>query len=112
MGTVRWASGAWKGECLKPLPVFEIPRGMGAGKAAGAGAALGMASAPPRGAQVDLRLPRVPLPWNAIYCLLAIATWLYTQPELGRMAEFRVDWVAQIYVRNLCSCCCLRADYT
>jgi sterol desaturase/sphingolipid hydroxylase (fatty acid hydroxylase superfamily) len=39
-------------------------------------------------------------PWNAIYCLLAIATWLYTQPELSRMAEFRLDWIAQIYFRN------------
>ncbi len=41
------------------------------------------------------------LPWNAVYCLIAIATWLYTQPELSRMAEFRADWIAQIYLRNL-----------
>ena len=40
-------------------------------------------------------------PWNAIFSLMAIATWAYTQPELSRMAEFRVDWIAQIYVRNL-----------
>ena len=40
-------------------------------------------------------------PWNAFFGLLAIATWLYTQPELARMAEFRVDWIAQIYLRNL-----------
>ena len=40
-------------------------------------------------------------PWNAIICAIAIATWIFTQPELSRMAEFRVDWIAQIYVRNL-----------
>ena len=40
-------------------------------------------------------------PWNAILCLIAIATWAYTQPELSRMAEFRIDWIALIYVRNL-----------
>lgn len=40
-------------------------------------------------------------PWNAFYCGLAILTWLYTQPELSRMAEFRIDWIAQIYLRNL-----------
>ena len=40
-------------------------------------------------------------PWNAILCLIAIVTWIYTQPELTRMVEFRVDWIAQIYVRNL-----------
>jgi sterol desaturase/sphingolipid hydroxylase (fatty acid hydroxylase superfamily) len=40
-------------------------------------------------------------PWNAIIGLTAIATWFYAQPELSRMAEFRVDWIAQIYVRNL-----------
>ena len=40
-------------------------------------------------------------PWTVLYCLLAIATWVYTQPELSRMAEFRLDWIAQIYLRNL-----------
>ena len=40
-------------------------------------------------------------PWNALFCLLAIATWAYLTPELSRMAEFRLDWIAQIYVRNL-----------
>ena len=40
-------------------------------------------------------------PWNAIFCLLAVLTWFYTQPELSRMAEFRLDWIAQIYFRNL-----------
>jgi sterol desaturase/sphingolipid hydroxylase (fatty acid hydroxylase superfamily) len=40
-------------------------------------------------------------PWNVIIGLIAIAAWTYTQPELSRMAEFRVDWIAQIYGRNL-----------
>ena len=40
-------------------------------------------------------------PWNTIIAAIAILTWFYTQPELARMAEFRVDWIAQIYVRNL-----------
>ena len=40
-------------------------------------------------------------PWNAIFCLTAFATWFFLQPELSRMAEFRVDWIAQNYVRNL-----------
>ena len=40
-------------------------------------------------------------PWNTIIAAIAILTWFYTQPEFARMAEFRVDWIAQIYVRNL-----------
>ena len=40
-------------------------------------------------------------PWNVIFCLTAIATWFFLQPELSQMAEFRVDWIAQSYVRNL-----------
>ncbi len=40
-------------------------------------------------------------PWNAFFCLVAIATWHTTQPELSRMAESRLDWIAQIYLRNL-----------
>lgn len=40
-------------------------------------------------------------PWNAIFIGIAIATWAFTQPDLSRMAEFRIDWIAQIYVRNL-----------
>ena len=41
------------------------------------------------------------LPYNAIFWLIAIGMWLYTQPELARMAEFRIDWIAQIYLRNV-----------
>jgi len=41
------------------------------------------------------------LPWNAIYFAIALATWAYLTPELSRMAEFRIDWIAEIYFRNL-----------
>ena len=41
------------------------------------------------------------LPWNSIFCGLAIAMWFLTQPALASMAEFRLDWMAQIYVRNI-----------
>ena len=40
-------------------------------------------------------------PWNAIIFAIVIAAWFATQPELSRMAEFRLDWIAQIYLRNL-----------
>ena len=40
-------------------------------------------------------------PWNLMFGLIAVATWVYTQPELSQMAEFQVDWIAQLYVRNL-----------
>ena len=40
-------------------------------------------------------------PWNAIYMLIAIGTWFYLQPALERCVEFRVDWIAEMYVRNI-----------
>ncbi len=40
-------------------------------------------------------------PWNAFFCLIAVATWAYLTPELSRMAEFRAGWIAQIYLRNI-----------
>ena len=40
-------------------------------------------------------------PWNAIYMLIAMGTWLYLQPALERCVEFRVDWIAEMYVRNI-----------
>jgi sterol desaturase/sphingolipid hydroxylase (fatty acid hydroxylase superfamily) len=41
------------------------------------------------------------LPWNPIYFAIALCTWVYLTPEMARMAEFRVSWMAEIYVRNL-----------
>ena len=40
-------------------------------------------------------------PVNAFFMLVAIVTWRYTQPELSRLAEFRLDWIAQNYARNV-----------
>ena len=40
-------------------------------------------------------------PWNAIFFLIALLTWAYVTPEMARMVEFRIDWIAEIYVRNL-----------
>ena len=40
-------------------------------------------------------------PWNAIICLIVTAMWFLTQPDLARMVEFRVDWIAQIFLRNI-----------
>ena len=40
-------------------------------------------------------------PWNAFFCLVAVATWAYLTPELSRMAEFRIGWIAEIYLRNI-----------
>ena len=41
------------------------------------------------------------LSFRPILLLLAAATWLYLQPALERCAEFRLDWIAQMFVRNL-----------
>ncbi len=40
-------------------------------------------------------------PWNAFFFLIALGTWAYLTPELSRMVEFRIDWIAEIYFRNL-----------
>ncbi len=40
-------------------------------------------------------------PWNAIYMLIAIGTWLYLQPALERCVVFQVDWIAEMYARNI-----------
>ena len=41
-------------------------------------------------------------PWNAIYMLIAIGTWLYLQPALERCVAFRVDWIAEMYRAQYC----------
>ena len=33
--------------------------------------------------------------------VLATLSWIYLQPALERCAEFRADWILQIYARNL-----------
>ncbi len=32
---------------------------------------------------------------------LAVVSWVYLQPALERCAEFRLDWISQVYLRNL-----------
>ena len=41
------------------------------------------------------------LPWNAIIVGLTVAMWAWLTPELSRMVTFRIDWIAEIYFRNL-----------
>lgn len=40
-------------------------------------------------------------PWNSIYLLITVVTWFYFQPALTRCVEFRWDWIAQMFLRNL-----------
>ena len=41
------------------------------------------------------------LPWNALFFAFALAVWAYLTPELSRAAAFRIDWIAEVYARNL-----------
>ena len=59
---------------------------------------------PPRPLQVLQWIfanPGYLFPWNVMFAGIAILTWLYTQPELSRMAEFEIGWIAHIFLRNL-----------
>ncbi|MEM1419211.1 MAG: sterol desaturase family protein [Pseudomonadota bacterium] len=38
---------------------------------------------------------------NSILALLAIACWAWFQPPLEEMRTLSIDWIAQIYIRNL-----------
>jgi sterol desaturase/sphingolipid hydroxylase (fatty acid hydroxylase superfamily) len=40
------------------------------------------------------------LPYNALYALLAVISWLYFTPSLARAARFEAGWIAEIYLRN------------
>lgn len=39
-------------------------------------------------------------PYNLLYALLAVVSWLYFTPSLARTARFEVGWIAEIYLRN------------
>lgn len=39
-------------------------------------------------------------PWNVMFMAIAVLTWLYTQPALADMVEFRIGWIAHIFLRN------------
>ena len=40
-------------------------------------------------------------PWNSVYLLITIVSWLYLQPALSRCATFEPGWIAQMFLRNL-----------
>jgi sterol desaturase/sphingolipid hydroxylase (fatty acid hydroxylase superfamily) len=39
-------------------------------------------------------------PYNLLYALLAVVSWLYFTPSLARTARFEVGWIAEISLRN------------
>ena len=40
-------------------------------------------------------------PWQVIYLGLAIVSWEWLQLDLDRSRDFRFDWIATIYLRNM-----------
>jgi len=40
-------------------------------------------------------------PYNLIYALLAVFAWVYFTPHLSRAVNFQIDWIAEIYLRNV-----------
>jgi sterol desaturase/sphingolipid hydroxylase (fatty acid hydroxylase superfamily) len=40
-------------------------------------------------------------PWNSVYLVITIVTWLYFQPALERCVSFQADWIGQMFLRNL-----------
>lgn len=42
-----------------------------------------------------------PISEKAIVLILSIVSWAYFHPELERCRDFAVDWIAQIYLRNM-----------
>lgn len=40
-------------------------------------------------------------PWNSIWLLITVGCWLWLQPALERCAEFRADWIGEMFLRNL-----------
>ena len=47
------------------------------------------------------RFPGYLYPWNMIYFGIATCTWLYFQPALSRCVTFQLDWILEMFVRNL-----------
>ena len=58
-----------------------------------------------------LAFPGFLWPYNSVYFLITVVTWLYLQPDLSRTAEFRVGWIAQMYLRNLALLWLLQTAY-
>ncbi len=87
-GVARDARGEWQpAELVKPAPIFAWP------------------PRPGTALKWLFGFPGYLWPWNTIYMLIATGTLLYLQPELARCAEFKVDWIAQMYIRNLAMLC-------
>src|SRR5262245_20899765 len=39
-------------------------------------------------------------PWNTLYFLIALASWLWLTPELATMRTLEPGWIALIFARN------------
>ena len=39
-------------------------------------------------------------PYNLLYALLAVISWLFFTPALERAVSFEIGWIAEIYLRN------------
>src|SRR5271169_325171 len=80
----RDSRGEWQPNNLpKPSPIFRRPW-------------------EPKGILKYLFAPEGLLwPYNLLYALLAVATWLWFTPSLDRTAQFQVGWIAEIYLRNV-----------
>lgn len=55
---------------------------------------------PPKPVEVAKWLKNYIWPFNVFYFIVVMITWRYLTPELSRMAEFRADWILEIYARN------------
>lgn len=40
-------------------------------------------------------------PYNALFAVVAIISWVYFTPDLSRAVTFRIGWMAEIYLRNV-----------
>lgn len=45
-------------------------------------------------------LPGYFLPWNTLYFVISLVSWIYLTPALDTMREFRADWILLILLRN------------
>ena len=59
---------------------------------------------PPRPAAVLkwlLSYPGFLWPWNSVYLLITVVSWLCLQPALSRCVELKADWIGLMFLRNL-----------
>ena len=55
---------------------------------------------PPKPNEVVKWLKEYLWPYNILFMIVAVVTWLYLTPEMSRMAEFRAGWILEIFLRN------------